>query len=52
MASRLEWIGGAKVSEAAIGRKDLFVISHLAFSIFHLSPVRRFEDRIGQTTLA
>jgi len=34
MANRSERIGGAKVSGAAIGRKDLFVISHLAFSIF------------------
>jgi len=30
----------------SIGRKDLFVISHWAFSIFHLAPVKRFVDRI------
>jgi hypothetical protein len=41
MANRSEWIGGAKMSGDAIGRKDLFVISHLAFFIFQLPLFER-----------
>ena len=43
MANRSEWIGGAKVRWDAIGRKDLFVISHLAFFIFQLPLFERWK---------